>query len=610
MSLSSNDPEIIYIDESLIENKTFILSCYEAVKKLLLDNFYFFFLPEVKSPLLNKKIDAIIQTYQFTNAEDLKIFESLKNNLSQSTTSFSWGYQEVELVFIIFTQDNPEFLIEPLALIGLIIHELLHGCERQRGLEDDLKRSLAISLDTFKGFAKILSATKFKEEDLIELFKSIGETAVYVLKDLYVDREAIERGYGTEILEQYKSTFNLNDEFESTSNLPEITLDLKQIDPNNINLEEFKIAFIILLGLIPTWLSFIRISKGYQREQALELRNFIDDTYKQVSIISERFHHLENLYLTEFAFTRRFHTKWFSEIFSIVIDLLSGGQFIIWEFSKFVIDLESYIADENSKEDSTIYKLQDLILTPVLKAAFLFSKSHSKLESINKDIDDKLKKYLPEEDLAEWEESYEEYSIENLLLFVLSELIRLLREKFLDSIQNLRVYTGFVLNTLQILIDIKNDIQFLEQYHIFKNLIHQFIIDRDSRFLSLKILYPLEFEIEQMLFEDEPAFTPEQAEEFLQIARFYNLPKLNWVLEIAKRMAGIVKLSIDKAHEKNDEVDPNVVAMTMIVLTKDFEGVENKELLVPIARSILMALKINTFLMKEIVKIYGDMVIS
>ena len=74
-------------------------------------------------------------------------------------------------------------------------------------------------------------------------------------------------------------------------------------------------------------------------------------------------------------------------------------------------------------------------------------------------------------------------------------------------------------------------------------------------------------------------------------------------------MAGIVKLSIDKAHEKNDEVDPNVVAMTMIVLTKDFEGVENKELLVPIARSILMALKINTFLMKEIVKIYGDMVI-
>ena len=308
MSLSSNDPEIIYIDESLIENKTFILSCFEAVKKLLLDNFYFFFLPEVKSPSLNKKIDTIIQNHQFTNAEDLKTFESLRKNLSQTTTSFSWGYQEVELVFIIFTQDNPEFLIEPLALIGLIIHELLHGCERQRGLEDDLKRSLAISLDTFKGFAKILSATKFKEEDLIELFKSIGETAVYVLKDLYVDREAIERGYGTEILEQYKSTFNLNDEFESTTNLPEITLDLKQIDPNDINLEEFKIAFIILLGLIPTWLSFIRISKGYQREQALELRNFIDDTYEKVSIISERFHHLENLYLTEFAFTRRFHT--------------------------------------------------------------------------------------------------------------------------------------------------------------------------------------------------------------------------------------------------------------------------------------------------------------
>ena len=46
----------------------------------------------------------------------------------------------------------------------------------------------------------------------------------------------------------------------------------------------------------------------------------------------------------------------------------------------------------------------------------------------------------------------------------------------------------------------------------------------------------------------------------------------------------------------------------MMALTKDFEGITNTDLLIPIARSTLMALKTPTYLMKEIVKIYGDLI--
>ena len=111
-----------------------------------------------------------------------------------------------------------------------------------------------------------------------------------------------------------------------------------------------------------------------------------------------------------------------------------------------------------------------------------------------------------------------------------------------------------------------------------------------------------------MMFEEEPPFTPDQAEEFLHIGRFYGLPKLNWVLEIAKRIAGIVKMSFKKASEKNEPIGLDVIGLTLMALTKDYEDIENPDLLIPIARSTLMALKIPTYFMKEIIKNYGDLI--
>ena len=68
-----------------------------------------------------------------------------------------------------------------------------------------------------------------------------------------------------------------------------------------------------------------------------------------------------------------------------------------------------------------------------------------------------------------------------------------------------------------------------------------------------------------------------------------------------------IKLAMKKAEENNEGLGLDVIGLTLAALTKDFEGVQNPDLLIPIARSVLMALKIHTFLMKEILKVYGDL---
>ena len=484
----------IIIDNSLENYKNNIYSVFEAIKKIPTQNFFFFFSNKDKSNLFFQELNKIFVANKLLSETNNDSIIVLKNFLADSSTSFSWGLQEFEFIFIILTDLDKHFLDQPTALIGLLIHEIMHGIERQRGLEDDLKRSLAITIQTFYDLADLVSKEYIKD-DIITLFKNIGEIAVYTLKDLYVNREALERGFATEILEQYKSLFYLND--SDGAILPPIELELTEIDKTkHHDLKEFEKAFITILGLVPAWLPFVKISHGFEKDQALEIRAFIDKTYSQVSVISERFRHLENVYLNEFSYSPNFHKIWFTEVFSIVIDLLSGGEFIIWQFSQLVIKLEKISDKLNSNDFFNEFSLEDLILTPVLKSAYIFSKQKSSLDIVNKEIFDKLATNLDKEELIEWEQDYEEYFIEELLLFALGELIRILRKEFLDNITNIRLYTGLILDILQILIDIKEDIQFLNEYHIIKNSIHQFIIDRDSRFLSLKILYPLEFTID------------------------------------------------------------------------------------------------------------------
>lgn len=604
----------IYLDESLVSFKENIVSIFEALKKIPCESFKFFITTEIISNSLLNHINFIKDSILGEVDKDEK-FEKLFDHLKTTNVSFSWGYYEYEFIFIIITD---KYIIDvPSALIGLIVHEIIHGLERQRGLEDDLRRSLDITIKTFSDIAELIP--KYIKSDLITLLRNIGEIAVYTLKDLYVNREAIERGFSNEILDQYKFIFEIESlDGPSLQKFPKLELNLQKIEKNKlVNLNEFEKAFITILGLSTAWLPFTRLSSGYHKQQALEIKQFITETYEKVQVISERFRHLENVYLTEFSFSKKFHQRWFSEVFSIVVDILSCGEFIIWQFSHLVIKLEDLIEKKKIKiknngfEDSEFYTINDLILIPILKAAFLFSETNTSMKLINSDIKAKLSNYLDEEDENEWIQFKEDYSLEHLMLFALSELIQLLRKKFLLAIQNLRIYTGIVLDVLQILIDIDNT-KFSESYKDIKEKILKFITDRDSRFLSLKILYPLEFEVGVLLktmaeIEDESPFTANEASEFLQLARFFALPKLNWILDLAKRFAKIIKMNLLHTKEES-ELDIEVIALTSIMLIKDFDENEiNMDLLIPTYRATLMSINIPDIYVKAIVKIFGGL---
>ena len=71
----------------------------------------------------------------------------------------------------------------------------------------------------------------------------IGQNALFVLKDIYSNRESIERGYASEVLSYYQSLFKVNKESSSTPHL-EIQITKSQED-YEINIEEFQQAFLV-----------------------------------------------------------------------------------------------------------------------------------------------------------------------------------------------------------------------------------------------------------------------------------------------------------------------------------------------------------------------------
>ena len=133
MTVFPEEYQNVFIDESLQNDSDYIISSIEGIKKLLQDNFYFFFLTENKSTKIFEKIDEIRITNKFDDKESIKTFQNLQTHLKKTTTSFSWGYVEIEFIFIIVNPEEDGLFAQPPALIGLLIHELLHSMERQRG---------------------------------------------------------------------------------------------------------------------------------------------------------------------------------------------------------------------------------------------------------------------------------------------------------------------------------------------------------------------------------------------------------------------------------------------------------------------------------------------
>ena len=144
-----------FIDNKLDPHKEIINLVIEKVDKLIKrTNFKFFFLTENKSEECKIALKFLLKNEDMPEIE----FDEFLSRLIPETTSFSWGYGSIEFIFIIFDQTDYHLLDSQPALIGLLIHEIIHGIQRQRGLEDDLQRSLLFTMDLFEELALMIPA--------------------------------------------------------------------------------------------------------------------------------------------------------------------------------------------------------------------------------------------------------------------------------------------------------------------------------------------------------------------------------------------------------------------------------------------------------------------
>lgn len=587
----------VFIDSSVQTYEDFFLDILEGVQKLIpgYADYYFLFSTASKS-------DELYSFLRDTKLSD-PIASRLVGDLESATISFSFGWEEQEYVFIILTDDDMHLLDNPPALIGLIIHEVIHGLERQRGLENDLRRSLELNQELYTNLARLIP--KYSEDKLVQMFEEIGMMALYVLKDIFVNREAIERGFGAEVLESYRSLFFLDQPPENQ--LPKIPFKLSKDEVTNVyDLAQFTQTFNILLSLVPSWLPFLKATSAYEKQQAFEIRDFIDETYSHVALLSQYFEPIENVYLVEFGFNIQFHQKWFSHVFSTAINFLTNGQFQLWQLENLVNDVEPLVEEEKESGSEEEELVTHRILVTILKVAYIQAKATDVPSDKIEGIREKLRMNIPQDELEEWEETYEEYDREILLLFSLSLAVPLLREKFLEEIHNLRRYTRVTLGIMQVLKDLDPPEERLELYEEFRDDLCQFITERDTRYLSLRILFPLEARITSLIFPDDLSLTADESEEFLALGRFLGLPKLNWILNLAHKLARMVKTNMAKAQEDGEELpSPELLAMTSAIVVGDLSK-DQEHLIIPLFRAVLMAINLPMPLIKATVLLFGN----
>jgi len=130
-------------------------------------------------------------------ADDLKRFFE-----DPFQTSFSYGYEDKEFVFI--RLEKSSLLLKSThknGFIGLILHEILHSIQRQRGLEVRLQTSLVFSLDFFTELASIMPPESFDQDELVSFLTQISQFALFALKDIYVNVEMMKRNLSNPLID-------------------------------------------------------------------------------------------------------------------------------------------------------------------------------------------------------------------------------------------------------------------------------------------------------------------------------------------------------------------------------------------------------------------------
>ncbi|MFX0182571.1 MAG: hypothetical protein ACFE95_05755 [Candidatus Hodarchaeota archaeon] len=523
----------------------------------------------------------------FISKTDLPIEEisGLKNFFKNPfQTSFSYGYKNREFVFIRLEKTS-QLLNQACrdGLKGLILHELLHSVQRQRGLEVRLSNSLVFSLDFFTELASIVPPDIFIQEDLITFLKQISQVALFTLKDIYVNVEMIKRGMGDLLINFYSIDLRSGEpEFVSP---PEFDTPFQKGKITIKDLDAFAKAFNYTISLIPVWLPMMVLeadAKDY--ESSRTLKHFIFNSYYiNPSLITREMWHIENIFLTNFSFSKSFHMKWFGAIFNLALEYLLGEDFVFYHLSKATELIEEIYGEKMDNER------RSLAMVPILKAAYVHMKEYP-VGIQQRNIDELLagmKRYaIDQEEILELEESLNEmvqdegshvgHFFQNLIHLSIMILSKDFREEVVHGHQkSIKPFGRTILTLLQTLNYLGDECDDV-YYHSIRLTTKQ-LIRSDNLFKQKKLATHLEIIAKEAIYTSDIEPSPSEVEELLFNFDFFEVPLTNMFIDLGISFIHNIKIVMNKVPI-NDPEFPILISQFISVLLGEKEfSVEDQD---------------------------------
>ncbi len=229
------------------------------------------------------------------------------STFEQEQASMAFTYKDIEVVIIFISKQDKYLKSNINACMGILAHELTHVFQKREGMNEHLSDCFNHFFDEYY---KILQKLKYPPAETEKLAVTIGETATFVLKDLYMASELINRGLGDYLLEAYYC------QFVKPVKAPKF---YKSFD--KATKEEILNAILFELALLSVVLPF----QSYPNPKAKKLINYIQNKYEpHAQEIVKEFYGIDRLYDTEFSWSWEFQHKYFQKIFAGAAYLLKN----------------------------------------------------------------------------------------------------------------------------------------------------------------------------------------------------------------------------------------------------------------------------------------------
>lgn len=492
-------------------------------------------------------------------------------------TSFSYGYKDKEFVFIRLENTSP--LLKSAhqnGLIGLIIHEILHSIQRQRGLEVRLRNSLVFSLDFFIELASIMPPESFDQDELVAFLKQISQIALFSLKDIYVNVEMMKRDLSNPLIDFYSVELHLEESEHITPPILKIPFQKGEIKIKDLT--EFAKAFNYTISLIPVWLpNMVLEENSIDYEPSRKLKHHIFNKYYiNPSLITREMWHIENIFLTSFSFSKSFHVKWFGAIFNLALEYLLGEDFVFYHLSKAIELVEDIYRLQKDPER------QHLAIVPILKAAHVHKREYpAGIQQRNVDeLEAAMKRYtIDQEEITELEETLDEiiqtknshfgHFFENLLHVSIMILARDFRQDVFHGHQTPITDFGRAILTLLQAINYLGDHCDDKYYHDVRYTVKR-LIRSNNVFKQKQLALHLEMITKEAIFVSDLEPSPAEVEELLYNFDFFEIPLNNIFVELGVSFIQNIKTVLNKVPF-NDPEFPLLTSQFVSILLSDKE---------------------------------------